>query len=229
MNSRERTVMTMNQRARWEIRGFFALWLGFLFFRVHDPFSFLLLNTFLGYLPIELSFHLGAHRPKAVWLFWPLVIIWLLFYPNAPYLLTDLFHLSLLNPYAASGLLRVTPHIWIYFTYMMLSALGCAFLGFWSLNYVSESIAQRIARGNGLVRLLVVLTLTVLSSIGVYIGRFLRIHTIYLFLNPEQFIQPLLTMWTYHLWIFVLLMTVLQLFCYWILHLIMTARNATND
>lgn len=219
----------MNRRARWEIRAFFLLWLGFLYVRVHDPFSFLLLNTFLGYIPIELSFHLGAHKPRPFWLFWPLVLIWLLFYPNAPYLLTDLFHLSLLQPYAVSGLLKATSHIWIYFTYMMISALGCAFLGFWSLNYVSQSISQRLARGNGIVRLIVVLLLTFLSSVGVYIGRFLRIHTIYLFLNPEQFIRPLLTMWTHNLWIFVLLMTTLQLFCYWILHLIMTARTTEDN
>lgn len=99
----------MNRRAKWEIRGFFVAWMLYLFFRARDPFSFLLLNTFLGYIPIEISFHLG--RQRSAWLFWPLVIIWLLFYPNAPYLLTDLFHLSLLQPYAASGLLRVTPHI----------------------------------------------------------------------------------------------------------------------
>jgi len=219
----------MNRRAQWEIRAFFALWLLFLFLRVHDPFSFLLLNTFLGYIPIELSFHLGQHRPKAAWLFWPLVLVWLLFYPNAPYLLTDLFHLSLLDPYAVSGLLRASPHIWIYFTYMMTSALGCAFLGFWSLNYVSQIISQRLAKGNGFVRLIVVLLLTFLSSVGIYIGRFLRIHTIYLFLNPEQFIRPILNMWTYDLWIFVLLMSFIQLFCYWILHLIMTARETDTD
>lgn len=222
-------MIKMNRRARWQIRGFFLIWLLFLFVHIHDPFSFLLLNTFLGYLPIELSFHLGVHSPKAGWLFWPLVIIWLLFYPNAPYLLTDLFHLTLLQPYALSGLLRATPHIWIYFTYMMISALGCAFLGFWSLNYVSHTIALRLAHGNRFVRLGVVLILTFLSSVGVYIGRFLRIHTIYLFLNPEQFVRPLLNMWTYNLWIFVLLMTLLQLFCYWILHLIMTAQTPPQD
>ncbi|GEO69048.1 DUF1361 domain-containing protein [Levilactobacillus acidifarinae] len=213
----------MNRRAKWEIRGFFILWLLFLFFRAHDPFSFLVLNTFLGYIPIEISFHLG--RKRSAWLFWPMVIVWLLFYPNAPYLLTDLFHLSLLQPYAVSGLLRVTPHIWIYFTYLITSALFCAFLGFWSLNFVSQSISERLARGNNIVRLIVVLTLTFLSSVGVYIGRFLRIHTIYLFLNPEQFIRPLMNMWTNDLWIFVILMTFIQLFCYWILHLIMTAQK----
>lgn len=107
----------------------------------------------------------------------------------------------------------------------MTSALFCAFLGFWSLNFVSESISNRLADGHLVVRLLVVLILTFLSSVGVYIGRFLRIHTVYLFLNPEQFIRPLLDMWTSNLWIFVLLMTFIQLFCYWILHLIMTAKK----
>lgn len=218
----------MSRRARWEIRGFFIVWLIFLFFRAKDPFGFLVLNTFLGYIPIELSFHIGKQRPRSGWFFWPLVLIWLLFYPNAPYLLTDLFHLSLLQPYAVSGLLRVTPHLWIYFTYMLTSAVSCAFLGFWSLNYVSHVLTARIAHDNRGVRLLVVLTLTFLTSVGVYIGRFLRIHTIYLFLNPEQFIRPLLNMWTSNLWIFVGLMTFIQLFCYWILHIIM-ANNPSKS
>lgn len=217
----------MNRRARWEIRVFFVAWLIFLYFRAKDPFSFLVLNTFLGAIPIEISFHLGAKRPRG-WLFWPLVLLWLLFYPNAPYLLTDLFHLSLLQPYAMSGLLRVTPHLWIYFTYMIVSAISCSFLGFWSLNHVSQAITARLAKGNGLARLIVVLLLTFLTSVGLYIGRFLRIHTIYLFLNPEQFIRPLMTMWTPDMWIFVVLMTFIQLFCYWILYLIMNNRDVTD-
>lgn len=217
----------MNRRARWEIRIFFVAWLIFLFYRAKDPFSFLVLNTFLGVIPIEISFHLGSKHPRG-WLFWPLVLLWLLFYPNAPYLLTDLFHLSLLDPYALSGLLRVTPHIWIYFTYMIISAIGCSFLGFWSLNHVSQSITDRLAHGNLVVRLIVVLVLTCLTSVGLYIGRFLRIHTIYLFLNPEQFIRPLLTMWTPDMWVFVGLMTIIQLFCYWILYLIMHNHDVTN-
>ncbi|AYM03723.1 DUF1361 domain-containing protein [Levilactobacillus yiduensis] len=219
--------MVMKRRAKWEIRVFFVAWLVFLFFRAKDPFSFLVLNTFLGAIPIELSFHLGSKHPRG-WLFWPLVILWLLFYPNAPYLLTDLFHLSLLQPYAVSGLLRVTPHLWIYFTYMIISAISCSFLGFWSLNHVSQAITHRLAKDNGIAHLFVVLVLTFLTSVGLYIGRFLRIHTVYLFLNPEQFIRPLMDMWTTNMWVFVGLMTLIQLFCYWILYLIMDNREVTD-
>lgn len=215
----------MNRRARWEIRVFFVAWLIFLFFRAKDPFSFLVLNTFLGAIPIELSFHIGRQRPKSGWLFWPLVLLWLLFYPNAPYLLTDLFHLSLLQPYALSGLLRVTPHLWIYFTYMIVSTISCTFLGFWSLNHVSDAITHRLAKDNRWTRLLIVCVLTFLTAVGLYIGRFLRIHTVYLFLNPEQFIRPLLDMWNPNMWIFVILMTFIQLFCYWILYLIMSTQH----
>lgn len=219
--------MVMKRRARWEIRIFFVAWLVFLFFRAKDPFSFLVLNTFLGAIPIELSFHLGNKRPRG-WLFWPLVVLWLLFYPNAPYLLTDLFHLSLLQPYAVSGLLRVTPHLWIYFTYMIISAISCSFLGFWSLNHVSQAITHRLAKDNGIARVCVALVLTFLTSVGLYIGRFLRIHTVYLFLNPEQFIRPLMNMWTPNMWVFVGLMTLIQLFCYWILYLIMNNREVAD-
>ncbi|KRN01316.1 hypothetical protein FD13_GL001120 [Levilactobacillus senmaizukei DSM 21775 = NBRC 103853] len=215
----------MSRRARWEVRIFFIIWLIFLFFRAKDPFSFLVLNTCLGVLPIEISFHLHSRQVQKAWLFWPIFALWLLFYPNTPYLLTDLFHLSLLRPYALSGLLRVTPHIWIYFTYMVISAVGCSFLGFWSLNHVSHLVAERLVKGQRLGRVAILVALTFLTSVGIYIGRFLRIHTIYLFLNPEQFVRPLITMWTPDMWLFVGLMTFIQLFCYWILHLITSNKD----
>ncbi len=49
-----------------------------------------------------------------------------------------------------------------------------------------------------------------ISSVGIYIGRFLRLHTAYLFLNPQWVVQQLLEMWNTRMLIFVIFMTIIQ-------------------
>ncbi|WP_369406576.1 DUF1361 domain-containing protein [Lentilactobacillus kisonensis] len=67
---------------------------------------------------------------------------------------------------------------------------------------------------------MVIIFLTILTSIGIFIGRFLRIHTIYLFLTPEMFIRPLINMWSHPAIIFIGLLTVVQLVFFYTLKLI---------
>ncbi|MTV82464.1 DUF1361 domain-containing protein [Secundilactobacillus folii] len=219
----------MAGHARWQIRAFLVLWLIFLWRFAHEPFTFLILNTFLGYLPIEISFHLTAQRPRNRLAFWLLVLLWLVFYPNAPYLLTDLFHLSLLNPYGVDGLLRLDLHVWIYFTYELISVLFCVILGFWSLNYVASIITKRFLHGSVWLQMILVLVLTFLSSVGIYVGRFLRIHTVYLFISPELIISRLLHMWTPTMLVFVGLMTLIQLIAYWLVYLAFHDRLVVDN
>ncbi|TDG75235.1 DUF1361 domain-containing protein [Secundilactobacillus malefermentans] len=201
----------MSQRNRWLIRIFFIGWMAFLWIFVKQPYEFLLLNTFLGYIPIELGFHLNASQPKSRVIFWITFVIWLLFYPNAPYMLTDLFHLSLLSPYAADGLLKLSIHMWAYFSFMLISTLFCTVFGMWSLGHVSNAIAGRLANHHIWARNLIIIVLTVLSSIGIFIGRFLRIHTIYLITSPNFIVNRLMTMWTPKMLMFVVILSIMQL------------------
>lgn len=59
-------------------------------------FHFMALNVLLAYIPIELSYLLNAEKRKRDWL---IGFAWLIFYPNAPYLFTDFFHLETLSIY----------------------------------------------------------------------------------------------------------------------------------
>ncbi|WP_152551124.1 DUF1361 domain-containing protein [Secundilactobacillus oryzae] len=215
----------MTRPKRWQVRAFFVLWLLFLWLMVKAPFEFLVLNTFLGYIPIEISFHIDKRLFHNVFLFWILIIIWLLFYPNSPYMLTDLFHLSLLQPYAADGLLRLSIHMWAYFGCMLISALFCAFLGMWSLSHVSDVINARYFRSNKWMRWLIIFVLTALTSVGIFIGRFLRIHTIYLITSPGFILSRLSTMWTPKMFAFVAIMTVVQLIIFWFYSLVTTQKS----
>ncbi len=220
----------MSKKAKWAVRIISILWLAFLYLRLKNPpFNFLVLNTFLALIPIELSFHLGVKKPKNSILFWILFIIWMLFYPNTPYLLTDLFHLSLLNPYGTNGLLRLDNQMWLNFTLLLVSALFTTIIGMWGVKTISRAIAVKLHLPTLLGSNLVVLLITLLSSTGIFIGRFLRIHTIYLFLTPEQFINPLLNMWNRSTIIFIILLTVVQLVFYYTLELIVKSDDTLNN
>ena len=54
------------------------------------------LNVFLAYIPLEISFYFERVNRKLTYF---LMALWLLFYPNAPYLFTDFFHLAELKIY----------------------------------------------------------------------------------------------------------------------------------
>ncbi|KRN82192.1 DUF1361 domain-containing protein [Pediococcus ethanolidurans] len=210
----------MTTKTKWIIRLCYGLGLLYIALFVHPPYHFLLLNTFLAYIPIEIAFHVGEKRPKNSLVFWLTILVWLLFYPNAPYLLTDLFHLSLLHPYGNTGLIRLSISMWIYYIYMLLAVIPSVMLGMWSMTQVTRSIVKRYHIHHKIVEMGIVGIFTTLSSIGIFIGRFLRLHTIYLLISPEWVLKPIFNMWSLQMLAFVILMTLLQSTIYVVLRVI---------
>lgn len=202
----------MSKKYQWLIRLAFWLYMLYIYETVvlaNSFYSFLLLNTFLAYIPIELAFHLKEKQNAII--FYPLLIVWLLFYPNAPYILTDLFHLARMTPYdTTTGLMSFNLHMWLNFTNLVASALASALIGNWSLQYVADTLALRFKFSHPLGRFLLIALLLLLSSVGIYIGRFLRLHTAYLFLNPNWVIDQLLNMWSIRMLAFVCFMFIIQ-------------------
>ncbi len=137
-----------------------VLWTG------EPDYMFLVWNLALAWAPFVLAIGVyGSYRhgASAAWLIAP-GILWLLFLPNAPYLITDFVHLPngegvplwfdalALAAYAGTGLL----------------------LGFASL-YLMQAVAVR-ALGERAIWWCVVAVLT-LSSVGIYLGRFQRLNS----------------------------------------------------
>jgi uncharacterized membrane protein len=122
-------------------------------------FMFMLWNLFLAAVPLAFSFMLAGVRrwPLA----FPLLGAWLLFFPNAPYVLTDLLHL------------RVRPGLPLWYDLLLLMsfALIALWLGFQSLRLVQDWVAQRTSAA---VAWAFVVASLVLSGFGIYLGRFLR-------------------------------------------------------
>ncbi|WP_286136575.1 DUF1361 domain-containing protein [Philodulcilactobacillus myokoensis] len=207
----------------WQIRIMFLIILSFLFAYIKVPFRFLILNTFLAYIPIELGFQiLRKSIYKTFWL-WPFLIMWLLFYPNAPYLLTDLFHLTMLNAFNLDSSMKLVPiEIWIYFACLTIIVFLCVIISSRGLMNITQMLTNKYfanvpSKVKSFLNQLLIVLLTIISSIGIFIGRFLRIHTIFLFISPRLFINPLINMWHYHMIIFVIVLTIVQLSIDWVI------------
>lgn len=126
-------------------------------------FAFLVWNLFLAYIPYWLTNPLlkaltEENRNISVGL---LFIIWIIFLPNAPYILTDLFHLS---P-------RPEAPIWFDLILILTFALNGMVLWFASVIRFHNLIETKY----GIIKGRIFITITViLSSIGIYLGRYGR-------------------------------------------------------
>lgn len=142
---------------------------------IWDKFSFvyILWNIFLAFVPAMISFFLlKLHQRKhlKMIIFVPGFLMWLLFIPNAPYLVTDLIHL---------GETRTVPVLFDIILLFSSAYLGMIFF-FYSLSHIEEIIKKMISK-RWTIFLMTILLL--LISFGIYIGRFLRFNSWDIFLN----------------------------------------------
>ncbi len=100
--------------------------------------------------------------------------LWLIFFPNAPYILTDLQHLSQ-ESHIVPVWYDVILLVWFSWTGML--------LGIVSLNLMQEIIKREFGRLLGWIFVVVVAGL---SSVGVYMGRFIRLNSWDILQNPSQ-------------------------------------------
>ena len=140
-------------------------------------------NLFLAWLPMLCAlaaYNLFKRRSRLSWL----VVLgcaaaWLLFFPNAPYLLTDIVHLS---P-------RPDVPFWYDLLLVMAFALTGVLLGLVSLFLMQMLVSRALGPLFSWVFAVGVLGL---SGFGIYLGRFLRWNSWDLFLNPMQLLGDVL-------------------------------------
>jgi uncharacterized membrane protein len=140
-------------------------------------YAFLIWNLFLAWIPFVISYFIYAVTltRKHVYLVIPVgAFCWLVFFPNAPYILTDFQHLT----GQRSGVpiwYDVMMLIWFAFTGLMLGAV--------SLHFMQEVVRREFGRGVSWVFALAVIGL---SAVGVYMGRFLRWNSWDVLRNPTE-------------------------------------------
>jgi uncharacterized membrane protein len=144
-------------------------------------FTFMGWNLFLAWLPFLIA--LSAQRlhrlhPNHWLLLLVLGLLWLVFFPNAPYLITDLWHL------------RERPPIPLWFDLGMLSAFALTgiFLAVFSLHIMQRLVRQYTGR---LLSWAFVGAVLFLGGLGIYLGRFLRWNSWDILLHPEAVVADL--------------------------------------
>ena len=143
-------------------------------------YAFLTWNLFLAWIPFGIAYVAYTTSISRRWLYVIIPVsafLWMIFFPNAPYILTDFQHLS----NAGSDIpvwYDVILLIWFSFTGL--------FLGLVSLFLMQEIVRRKFGRwfGWGFV-----VAVTALTSIGIYMGRFLRWNSWDILGNPGDLAQ----------------------------------------
>jgi uncharacterized membrane protein len=140
-------------------------------------FGFLVWNLVLAWVPLALALAVYTRAREVIT---PASIVgaalWLLFFPNAPYIVTDLLHLQD-NSFADH-----------WFDVLIFSAFAWTgmLLGLVSLFLIQATVRRHLGVRAGWI---VVLVATTLGSFGIYLGRFVRWNSWDLFSDPSALIR----------------------------------------
>lgn len=156
-------------------------------------------NLFLAWIPLWLAVGIwGLSRAGrgAGGALWVLAVLWLLFFPNAPYLLSEFIHLSPehklferpIHALAAVSPGRPSP-VWFDAIMILSFAWTGLLLAFVSLHLVQQVVRERLGAAWGWATVVVVLGL---SGFGVSLGRFQRWNSWDLFSRPMTLLSDVL-------------------------------------
>jgi len=129
-------------------------------------YSFLIWNLFLAWMPMVFAVLAREHQRSGRnpgWRFFAFGAAWLLFFPNAPYIFTDIIHVS-----------QYYGDFWTDLILILIDALIGMVLGFLSLYVMQTSV--RLIVGQWMSWLFIA-GVSVLSGFGIYLGRFLRLNS----------------------------------------------------
>ncbi len=150
-------------------------------------FLFLNWNLFLAFIPWCISTVMVINRLNKNISVALLIASWLLFFPNAPYILTDLFHLQYRsnNRTIWFDLIEILSFAWAGLLFGLLSLMDIEYLLLLKFKTKITSF--------------IIITFLFMSGFGIYLGRFLRWNSWDIISNPiglfndiaERFMHPI--------------------------------------
>ncbi len=135
----------------------------------NGSYRFMLWNLFLAWIPLVCAF--AAERARSRFALVASAVAWLVFLPNAPYMLTDVAHLG--------G--RDSNWFWYDLIMFLSFALVGLLLGYVSLYVMQKKVAERFGNVPGWIFAIATLGL---CSFGIYLGRFERFNSWDVVFNP---------------------------------------------
>lgn len=141
-----------------------------MFYADSFQYGFLLWNLFLAWIPFFIAWQMKLDQNK--WIHYGLFLLWLLFLPNAPYIVTDLVHLQMHYSRAL---------YWFDMFLIFSFAWNGLILGFLSLNRIHSFLNQQFHKT---ISWSIVFVLIFLCAYGIYLGRFERYNSWDIFSNP---------------------------------------------
>jgi uncharacterized membrane protein len=140
---------------------------------------FLNWNLFLAIVPwLVVYLYLPKANTQSKWLLLPVIGIWLIFFPNAPYILTDLYHLRM----------KLNMPVWFDVIFILAYAWTGLLFGMLSLFKMEEFMHQQFkTKWTSFFSPVMLL----LASFGIYLGRFLRWNSWDLISQPDQIVSDI--------------------------------------
>lgn len=176
-------------RIRNEVLAFTAIYtlLSLIIIQVDPARDFLVWNMGLSLIPYFLSVLLRHSRPvySSSVLFLLVFLAWLAFYPNAVYMVTDFIHFSTRTFYTKTPRIQYNMDIrvWLNFSLTVCGVFFGVFLGMASLFHVEEALLK----GKPFyMRVLFYVVISLLTGFAIYIGRFIRLNSWDVLLNPGE-------------------------------------------
>ena len=139
-------------------------------------------NLFLAFIPLVLSFWLFRRKTRSrSFLWWAVLLVFIAFLPNAPYLLTDIIHLI--------RAIRMGYSAWVITLIVIPTHLLAIVSGFeaYVISVINQSHYLK-RQGAGRFVLAAELMTHALSAIGIYMGRFRRFNSWDLVSDPGNVI-----------------------------------------
>ena len=139
-------------------------------------------------------------------------LLWLLFFPNAFYMLTDFKYLSKISFYLWDVYEKVGVNLtpWILLLNLVVSITAGVIAGIISLEIIHKILKENF--GNK-ISWVIVTFLMILTSFGVYIGRFARLNS-WDIINLEKLFDDIMSVMTPFAPVFILIFTLMTMTLY---------------
>ncbi len=169
---------------------------------LNSYYLFLIWNLFLAWIPLFLSLILiieGLHKIIKI----SVGLSWIIFYPNSSYFITDFIHISS-DGYHLSHNTGINIIVWYDFLMISLFVFTGLLIGFLSLYLLHNVIKNKFSMQAGW---RFVIVAEILSSYGIYLGRFIRLNSWHVITKPSDLVKSISKSFNFETLIFVIILS----------------------